>query len=112
MVYQAEGRHIREAVLRLPRNLLPSTVSVVKCSNLKGRFSLPYLVSGLLVALAVSGEARLTTAKTAPARWETLKGCHLMTDKYRDGDSFHVNYSGKEFVFRLYFVDAPEMGDE
>ena len=25
-----------------------------------------------------------------------------------DGDSFHVKHKGREFVFRLYFVDAPE----
>src|SRR5687768_18475253 len=32
-----------------------------------------------------------------------------MQEEYRDGDSFHVMTSDqRQFVFRLYFVDAPE----
>jgi competence ComEA-like helix-hairpin-helix protein len=41
-------------------------------------------------------------------KWETLEHCELVTNALADGDSFHVLHSGREYVFRLYFVDAPE----
>jgi endonuclease YncB( thermonuclease family) len=28
--------------------------------------------------------------------------------EYADGDSFHVRQGGRDYIFRLYFVDAPE----
>ncbi|MDQ6623976.1 MAG: thermonuclease family protein, partial [Verrucomicrobiota bacterium] len=31
-----------------------------------------------------------------------------MPNESNDGDSFHVKADGKEYIFRLYFVDAPE----
>ncbi len=34
-----------------------------------------------------------------------------MPNASNDGDSFHVRATGKEFLFRLYFVDAPETDD-
>ena len=64
----------------------------------------------LLASLpAREGLAVETKARTAPAKWETLNGCRLLTQDHRDGDSFHVKYGQQEFVFRLYFVDAPEV---
>lgn len=42
------------------------------------------------------------------ATWKKLDGCRLVKDAYMDGDSFHVVHKGKEFIFRLYFVDACE----
>ena len=44
--------------------------------------------------------------------WEKLEGCRLMKDRYGDGDSFHVSHKGKEYIFRLYFADAPESNNE
>ena len=44
--------------------------------------------------------------------WEKLEGCRFMKDRYGDGDSFHVSHKGKEYIFRLYFVDAPESSDD
>jgi competence protein ComEA len=41
-------------------------------------------------------------------KWEVLTGCQLVTNALVDGDSFHVLHGGREYVFRLYFVDAPE----
>lgn len=46
-----------------------------------------------------------------PGEWVTLKDCRLKPDKFNDGDSFHVIYKGKEYIFRLYFVDCPETDD-
>lgn len=40
--------------------------------------------------------------------WVTLKNCHLLPNASNDGDSFHVRAENKEYIFRLYFVDAPE----
>ena len=40
--------------------------------------------------------------------WITLENCRLVPNAANDGDSFHVSVNGKEYIFRLYFVDAPE----
>lgn len=45
---------------------------------------------------------------TTSAKWVTLTGCRYMSAEASDGDSFHVKYGQREFIFRLYFVDAPE----
>jgi len=37
-----------------------------------------------------------------------LKDCRLIPNPANDGDSFHVSVGHKEYLFRLYFVDAPE----
>src|SRR5438067_12901684 len=57
--------------------------------------------------------AFLVTAATvspglAAAPWATLQGGHYLVKRANDGDSFHVSVEGKEYIFRLYFVDAPE----
>ena len=44
------------------------------------------------------------------AGWETLEDCRLRHAWSNDGDSFHVEHRGREYIFRLYFVDAPETG--
>jgi competence ComEA-like helix-hairpin-helix protein len=41
-------------------------------------------------------------------KWEVLEGCRLVTNSVVDGDSFHVLHEQREYIFRLYFVDAPE----
>jgi len=41
--------------------------------------------------------------------WETLSDCQYVEKANNDGDSFHVKCSGREFVLRLYYVDAPEV---
>lgn len=46
-----------------------------------------------------------------PARasgWEMFEDCHYLANQANDGDSFHVTCKGKEYLFRLYFVDTPE----
>ncbi len=44
----------------------------------------------------------------AHAPWITLQGGHYLIKRPNDGDSFHVSVQGTEYIFRLYFVDAPE----
>lgn len=44
--------------------------------------------------------------------WERQDRCRLLSHRYGDGDSFYVQLKdGRERVFRLYFVDAPETDD-
>lgn len=45
------------------------------------------------------------------AEWVELDGCRLVKNSANDGDSFHVKHGGREYVFRLYFVDAPETSE-
>ncbi len=40
--------------------------------------------------------------------WTVLEGCRLLKSGGNDGDSFHVMHDGKEYIFRLYYVDTPE----
>ncbi len=40
-----------------------------------------------------------------------LKDCRLIPNPANDGDSFHVSAGEKEYIFRLYLVDAPETGE-
>ena len=40
--------------------------------------------------------------------WIVLKNCRLIANPANDGDSFHVSVGEKEYIFRLYMVDAPE----
>jgi competence protein ComEA len=63
---------------------------------------------------AVIGVAVLwAAAVNFPARggskeWIILKDCRLIANPANDGDSFHVSVGPNEYLFRLYFVDAPE----
>jgi hypothetical protein len=50
-------------------------------------------------------------AQTAPPAqpFQRLDGCVYKSQRWNDGDSFHVLLRDqKEVVFRLYFVDTPE----
>ncbi len=69
------------------------------------------LVAIFALLLLWSGHAAESAKKPAPAKWETLKNVRFDPADHNDGDSFHVRYQGREFIFRLYFVDAPEMDD-
>ncbi len=40
--------------------------------------------------------------------WIVLDNCRLIANPANDGDSFHVSVGEKEYLFRLYLVDAPE----
>ena len=41
-------------------------------------------------------------------KWKVFENCTLMENASNDGDSFHVKYNAREYIFRLYWVDAPE----
>jgi hypothetical protein len=59
----------------------------------------------LFIAVAVSVA---TVGLEAQEDWITLDHCDLVPDPANDGDSFHVRANEKEYIFRLYLVDAPE----
>src|SRR5947207_9303297 len=59
----------------------------------------------LFIAVAVS---IATVALDAQEEWTKLEHCQLVPNPGNDGDSFHVRANDKEYIFRLYLVDAPE----
>jgi competence ComEA-like helix-hairpin-helix protein len=63
---------------------------------------------GLLVLLAGVLPAQQRSAGGSESKWEILERCRLATNSVVDGDSFKVLHQGREYIFRLYFVDAPE----
>ena len=68
-------------------------------------FVRPLLASALLFGASI-------TNLFAHAPWVTLQGGHYLIKRPNDGDSFHVSVEGHEYIFRLYFVDAPETSAE
>jgi competence protein ComEA len=65
-------------------------------------------VSALISVVLLSSAAVDLWARDRSKDWMVLKECRLIPNPANDGDSFHVNAAGKEYLFRLYFVDAPE----
>jgi DNA uptake protein ComE-like DNA-binding protein/endonuclease YncB( thermonuclease family) len=60
---------------------------------------------GLLVLVC----AVLIDADARESRdWIVLENCRFILNPADDGDSFHVSVGTKEYIFRLYMVDAPE----
>ncbi len=75
-------------------------------------------LAALLLAQVPLGQARRLPnprANFSPGpggQWVTLNDCTYLANRANDGDSFHVLAHGKEFIFRIYFVDAPETDRE
>lgn len=67
------------------------------------------LLTPLLLTAAL---AAANSGARADEKWTTFENCTVDEKDYRDGDSLHVkNEKGREYIFRLYFVDAPETND-
>ncbi len=64
----------------------------------RGILIVPLLFS-IIVGQSLAAEKR---------EWVTLTNCHYLDGADNDGDSFRVRCGEKEFVARLYYVDAPE----
>jgi len=77
---------------------------------LRGRTTVAgWVVLWLAQLFGVCGYAQVQrTEGTQESKWEVLSGCRLVTNQVVDGDSFHVLHKGREYIFRLYFVDSPE----
>jgi endonuclease YncB( thermonuclease family) len=62
-----------------------------------------------VVAIAVFCIAAVDLgAREGSKDWIMLNNCRLIVNSANDGDSFHASAGAKEYIFRLYFVDAPE----
>jgi DNA uptake protein ComE-like DNA-binding protein/endonuclease YncB( thermonuclease family) len=62
-----------------------------------------------LVGAAVLWPAGINlVARDGSKDWIVLENCRLIVNPANDGDSFHVSVGEKEYLFRLYLVDAPE----
>ncbi|PYI98456.1 MAG: hypothetical protein DME98_04275 [Verrucomicrobia bacterium] len=62
-----------------------------------------------LVSVAVLWTAAVDVgARDGSKDWIVLNNCRLIANPANDGDSFHVSAGEREYVFRLYMVDAPE----
>jgi DNA uptake protein ComE-like DNA-binding protein len=62
-----------------------------------------------LIAVAVLGASAVhVAARDGSKDWVVLENCRLITNPANDGDSFHVSAGEREYLFRLYLVDAPE----
>ncbi len=62
-----------------------------------------------IIAVAVLGASAVHVAARGGSKdWVVLENCRLITNPANDGDSFHVSAGEKEYLFRLYLVDAPE----
>jgi competence ComEA-like helix-hairpin-helix protein len=76
-----------------------------------GRGGIAVAILGLALVFTApfaSGQKQ-RTPENPQGKWEVLEGCTLSTDGNSDGDSFHVLHKGRTYIFRLYFVDAPEV---
>ena len=79
-----------------------------------GRLILPSSIfsrvgTSALIAVVVLSIATVdVSARDQSKNWIVLKDCRLIPNPANDGDSFHVSAGEKEYLFRLYLVDAPE----
>jgi endonuclease YncB( thermonuclease family) len=73
---------------------------ILSSSDFRGCF-------GFFLFAFLAWTASVTAVEPAKP-FERLDGCRLVQNAFNDGDSFHVRHEGKEFIFRLYFVDTPE----
>jgi competence protein ComEA len=80
--------------------------------QIRARRDRAILAWSLAISLAATAlpafSQRKTDAENPEGKWEVLEGCRLMTNTIVDGDSFQVIHKGRQYAFRLYFVDAPE----
>jgi endonuclease YncB( thermonuclease family) len=61
------------------------------------------------VILIASGLLAARTGRADP--WKTKENCTFIAKEAYDGDSFHVKWNTRHYIFRLYFVDTPETDD-
>jgi DNA uptake protein ComE-like DNA-binding protein len=85
-------------------------MSQIRCGRLILRFSIfPRVCVSALIGVAVLWTAAVNVpARGGSKEWIILKDCRLIPNPANDGDSFHVSVGPNEYLFRLYFVDAPE----
>jgi len=65
-------------------------------------------VSVFIAVVVLSSGTVDVGARDQSKDWIVLKDCRLILNPANDGDSFHVSAGEKEYLFRIYLVDAPE----
>ncbi len=75
----------------------------------RGRFASGVLVGWLICSGLLADGQQTRTTEDPQGKWEVLEGCMLSKDYLSDGDSFQVMHKGRTYIFRLYFVDTPEL---
>lgn len=65
-------------------------------------------LASFFVAILLIVLFELPADSVAGSRWHVYENCRLIENEYNDGDSFHVRCKTRHYIFRLYFVDAPE----
>ena len=80
------------------------------CSCKSGTAELAHLrhTIVLLAVAVIFATAVDVFARDASKNWIVLENCRLIANPANDGDSFHASAGAKEYIFRLYMVDAPE----
>lgn len=68
-----------------------------------GRHAIGFTAAAILLTAIVEVDGR-----DGSKDWTVLENCRLIANPANDGDSFHVTANAKEYIFRLYMVDAPE----
>jgi len=77
---------------------------LISCFSISPRFA-----RTALIATAVLSAAAIDLwARDGSKDWIVLENCRLIVNPANDGDSFHVSVGEKEYLFRLYLIDAPE----
>ncbi len=77
---------------------------MISCFSISPRFA-----RTALIATAVLSAAAIDLwARDGSKDWIVLENCRRIVNPANDGDSFHVSVGEKEYLFRLYLVDAPE----
>src|SRR4029453_3903936 len=61
-----------------------------------------------LLAVAMVCAAPVDVGGRESKDWIVLENCRFILNPADDGDSFHVSVDSKEYIFRLYMIDAPE----
>src|SRR5438874_12007590 len=83
------------------RKLSTFKIWTVKLSHVRNKIAV--FAVAILWAAVVDVSARGKSKD-----WIVLENCRLIPNPANDGDSFHVSVGEKEYIFRLYMVDAPE----
>ncbi|PYI82409.1 MAG: hypothetical protein DMF09_14420, partial [Verrucomicrobia bacterium] len=65
-------------------------------------------VNALVAFVALWAAVVTLAARDGSKQWIVLNNCRLIANPANDGDSFHASAGAKEYIFRLYLVDAPE----
>jgi competence ComEA-like helix-hairpin-helix protein len=84
---------------------MPNMISIPRFSI--GRFTRLRRKIALL-ALALVCAAPVGVGARESKDWIVLENCRFILNPADDGDSFHVSVGTREYIFRLYMVDAPE----